>query len=88
MQKAVIYSLSILLFILGSAFAQTSVVSGVIKDTEGNFVENASIGIKEDSKYSTYSNEKGFYKLTVPANTSLTIVFNSISHFPFSGTVF
>ncbi|MBK6522902.1 MAG: TonB-dependent receptor plug domain-containing protein [Sphingobacteriaceae bacterium] len=88
LQKAVIYSLSVLLFILGSTFAQTSVVSGVIKDTEGNFVENASIGIKEDSKYSTYSNEKGFYKLTVPANTSLTIVFNSISHFPFSGTVF
>ncbi|MBP9069042.1 MAG: TonB-dependent receptor plug domain-containing protein [Bacteroidia bacterium] len=88
MQKAVIYSLSVLLFILGSTFAQTAFVSGTIKDTEGNLVENASIGVKEDSKYTTYSNEKGFYKLTVPANTSLTIVFNSISHFSYSRTIF
>ena len=88
MLKSLTYSLSFLFFILNTIFAQTAIVSGVLKDSEGNFVENASIGVKEDSKYSTFSNEKGFYKLTVPANATITVVFNSISHFPISGTVF
>lgn len=87
-QKALKYILLILAIYVGKSMAQTAVITGVIKDDEGDVVENVTIGLKEDSKYSTYSNEKGFYKLVVPANTSLTVVFSSINHFPLSGTLF
>jgi hypothetical protein len=87
LQTAFRYSLLFLLLGLGNLCAQTAVITGIIKDGEGDVVENAAIGVKEDSKYSTFSNDKGFYKLVVPANTSITIVFNSINHFQLSGSV-
>lgn len=68
----------------GLVRAQTATLKGTLKDGEGNVIENASIGIKEDSKYSTFSNEKGAYELTVPASRSITVVFNSINHNTYS----
>jgi len=73
-----------LLALTGLSYAQTATLKGTLKDSEGNAIENASIGIKEDSKYSTFSNEKGSYQLTVPANRTITIVFNSINHNSYS----
>lgn len=73
---------------LGSIKAQTAIISGTIKDDIGDEVADVAISTKESSKYSTYSNDKGYYKLVIPANTSLTIVFNSINHHQFSGTVY
>lgn len=61
-------------------FAQTAKIHGVITDNEGNPVENASIGIKEDAKASVFTDSKGNYNLVVPANTNITLIINSISH--------
>lgn len=82
------YAIIIFVFCTSRTYAQTAVISGIIKDNDGDAVENANITVKEDAKYSTFSNEKGSYKLVVPANTSITIVFSSINHFQLSGTVF
>ncbi len=60
--------------------SQTAKINGILKDNDGNPVENASIGIKEDSKISTVSNSEGKYSLTVPANVTITLIINSISH--------
>lgn len=67
-----------------SVLSQTATIKGVLKDSEGNLIENASIGIKEDSKYATSSDEKGNYLLVIPSGKTLTIVFTSINHTPFS----
>lgn len=80
----------ILLILCGFSFvqAQTGSIKGVLKDSEGNVIENVSIGIKEDSKFATYSKENGDFFLVVPANKSITVVFNSISHVTFSKQFF
>ncbi len=72
----------------GILYSQTATLTGILKDTEGNLIENASIGIKEESKYSTFSNEKGEYKLTVPSNKTVTVIFNSINHNSISKSIF
>jgi hypothetical protein len=87
LQTVIRYSILIFLISIGSLRAQTAVIAGVIKDSEGDLVENVTVGVLEDSKFITTSNDKGVYKLVVPANTSLTIVFNSINHFQVSGMV-
>lgn len=71
-----------------SLIAQTAIITGTVKDYEGNFIENVSIGLKEDSKFSCFSNENGSYKLIVPSQKSVTIIFNSISHSSFSKVVY
>lgn len=73
---------------LNTLWAQTGNIKGVLKDSEGNILENVSIGVKEDSKFVTYSKENGEYFLLVPANRSITVVFNSISHNTFSKSFF
>jgi len=82
------YLFCLTLIAFNSVIAQTATVTGVLKDTEGNFIENVSIGIKEDSRFSCFSNENGVFKLVVPAQKSVTIVFNSISHTTFSKVIF
>jgi len=57
--------------------AQTATVNGVILD-EGNFPLQA-VNIKTLlSGIST--NENGFYEITVPANTNVTLVYSHVSH--------
>lgn len=68
-------------------YSQTATITGILKDSEGNFIDNARITVKEDQNYTTQSDERGAYKLVVPANRTITIVFNSISHDPFSKVV-
>ena len=43
-------------------------------------LEKVSIGIKENSKLSTYTDEKGFYSLSIEPNKPYTLVFYDVSH--------
>ncbi len=60
--------------------AQTSSISGYIKGTDNEPLENVTIGIKENQNVSTTSNEKGFYLLELEPNKIQTIVFYDINH--------
>ena len=59
------------------ASAQTASVNGVIL-SEGEFPIQA-VNIKTETT-GTSTNENGFYKLTVPSNTDVTIVYSHVSH--------
>ena len=59
------------------ALAQTASVNGVIL-SEGEFPIQA-VNIKTETT-GTSTNENGFYKLTVPSNTDVTIVYSHVSH--------
>lgn len=64
---------------LFSGYGQNATVSGVVKANDGEPIENITIAVLEDAKISTISDAKGNYKIEVPANTDLTIVFFNIS---------
>ena len=59
------------------ALAQTASVNGVIL-SEGEFPLQA-VNIKTETT-GTSTNENGFYKLTIPSNTDVTIVYSHVSH--------
>ena len=59
------------------ALAQTASVNGVIL-SEGEFPIQA-VNIKTETT-GTSTNENGFYKLTIPSNTDVTIVYSHVSH--------
>ncbi len=71
-------SLYIILFLLFSNFVlgQTATVTGVILDEFNNPVENVNVSYLNTS---TVTDATGFYKLTVPANKKVTIVFTHVS---------
>ncbi|WP_394330721.1 TonB-dependent receptor [Lacinutrix jangbogonensis] len=59
------------------ALAQTATVNGVILD-EGNFPLQA-VNVKTETT-GTATNENGFYKINIPANTDITLVYSHVSH--------
>lgn len=59
---------------------QQATVSGQISDNLGEFLENTAIAVREEPQISTYSNEKGYYELTVPAGRTLTLLFHDLNH--------
>ena len=59
------------------ALAQTASVNGVIL-SEGEFPLQA-VNIKTETT-GTSTNENGFYKLSIPSNTDVTIVYSHVSH--------
>ncbi len=62
---------------IGSAsFAQNAYVEGIILDKNNRPVENVNIACLDNN---TQSNEKGFYKLSIPANQEVEIKFSHIS---------
>lgn len=61
-------------------FSQTAIISGTVKDADGDPLERVSVGILENIHNATYSNEKGFYSLEVEAGKPLTLVFYDVSH--------
>ena len=71
-------SLYIILFLLVSNFCigQTATVTGVILDEFSNPVENVNVSYLNTA---TTTDATGFYKLTVPANKKITIVFTHVS---------
>ena len=79
MIKVIISAILILNFLL--AFSQeTATIKGTLKTKDGTPIDFANIVIKETEKGTT-SNQYGKYKITVPANTNLTII---ISHIEFT----
>src|SRR5690349_41422 len=62
------------------AKSQTAGISGVVKGTDGEPIERVTIGIKEEPRIFTNSDEKGAYSLEVPAGRTLTIIFYDISY--------
>ena len=72
---------SILLPLSFNVSAQnTATVFGRVTDMEGNSVENVTISILGSPQAPVYSNDKGLFEYTIPANTELTIVFSSINY--------
>ncbi len=67
--------------------SQTAVISGYIKDTEGQPLEDITVGVKENSQQVTQSNDKGFYSLTIDAEKAVTIVFFNINFERYNYTV-
>ncbi len=75
------FLLNILFFASFSAFSQsTATVFGKITDTEGTPVENVSVSILGSPQLPVYTNNKGLFEYTIPANTELTLVLNSINY--------
>ena len=58
------------------AFAQSAHIKGIILDKNNQPVENVNVSGRG---VGTKSNENGFYRLTVPSNQKVTIVFSHIS---------
>lgn len=68
------------LFISVVSFSQTALVSGIIKDTEGQPVADVQVAVVEDGSIHTTTDSKGFYSLQVPAGKPITIVAYNISY--------
>ena len=66
----------ILFFFIGTAFAQTGTLEGVITDEKGRPIEGVSI---RHDQTGTVSNNQGAYQLQVPAGRFITIVFSHVS---------
>lgn len=76
--------LSVLVFISFTLKAQTtSTVYGKITDTEGEPLENITVSILGSSQPPIYSDDKGKYEYSIPANTEVTLVFSSINYTQF-----
>ena len=57
-------------------FAQTATVKGVILDDNNRPISNVNVS---NLGVSTQSNENGFYRILVPSNQKLTVVFSHVS---------
>lgn len=78
MNKYLLYSL-FWICLAGFALAQTTTISGYVRDENNQPLESISIGVLEDGRYATTSDDKGFYSLALPANTEWTLTFFNIS---------
>jgi hypothetical protein len=80
--KILKYTFSFLLFILtASVFSQnTATVYGRVMDIDNEPVEDVSISVFGGSQAATQSNRNGEFSYIIPADTQITIVFNSLSH--------
>lgn len=71
-------TLTLLLFFISlCASAQQAIIQGVILDENNEPVADVNVSIA-GTTIGTASNEAGYYKLVVPANEELTVVFTSI----------
>ena len=75
------------LFLLFTGFITRSqdyaFIRGFISDTSGTPLEQISIAVKELPKINTTTDRKGRYRLLVPAQQKITIVFSGISVLPY-----
>jgi len=77
-------------FIFCSFYAvsqSTATVYGKITDEENDPIEDVTVSILGSSHAPAYTNAKGEYKFTIPADKEITIVFYSISHTQWQRTV-
>lgn len=73
------YFLFFLFFFTITVKSQTGVITGYVKDNEGETLEGVTIGVKENTQQNTLSNANGFFELIIDANKPITIVFYSIN---------
>ncbi|MFT3701492.1 MAG: TonB-dependent receptor plug domain-containing protein [Agriterribacter sp.] len=67
-----VYFLLCAILLALTSYAQDTQVSGTVKDERNEPVNGASVKIKGTTR-GTYTNEKGFFSMTVPANATLEI---------------
>ncbi|MEP0479282.1 MAG: carboxypeptidase-like regulatory domain-containing protein, partial [Nonlabens sp.] len=75
------FLLSIALIATSFIYAQNAVIQGVILDDKNQPIAEANINVI-GTTIGTASDRTGFYRLVVPANQKITIVFSSISFKP------
>ena len=76
--------LTLTLLIATTVIAQNSTITGVIKNSNKEIIEGVAISYLNQG---TTTNSKGEYRLTVPGNTEITIVFRHISYNTFTKVV-
>ncbi|MCO6499223.1 MAG: carboxypeptidase-like regulatory domain-containing protein [Vicingus serpentipes] len=70
--KKIIYILFFLTISFVLSAQETAIVSGIIKNVDGELIEGANIAVVGVSGGTT-SNKNGYFSLTVPANTSIEL---------------
>ena len=71
-----------IIFLLLVTIAQaqdTAVVKGAVADDNGKPLELVNVTVKENQRYGTSTDEKGNYRLTVPAGKKITLVYTYLS---------
>jgi hypothetical protein len=63
-----------------SGLSQTATISGVVKDADGEPVQDVQIAVLEDGSKITVSDKKGNYTLVIPANKDITISVYNMSY--------
>lgn len=64
-------------FLANIIYSQTGIVTGVLKNTEGDLLNNVSINYQ---KRGTVTDAKGHYELEIPANIEVTLTFSHLSY--------
>src|SRR5690349_8861527 len=82
--RKLLFSLTAVLFSVGSLLAQ-KVITGKVTDDKGNHVPNATVTVKGASLGTTTKSD-GTYSLTVPENAT-ALVFSSIDFIPEEVTI-
>ncbi len=78
LHKKILSIVTFLLLFSPFIHAQNYTVSGTVKDSKnGEDIIGATIGIKENTSFSVFTNVYGFYSLTVP-NGNYTLLFQAI----------
>jgi hypothetical protein len=71
--------LFIALFATSFIYAQDAIIQGIILDENNKPIADVNINVLQTT-LGTSSDKTGFYKLIVPANQNITVVFTSISY--------
>jgi hypothetical protein len=58
-------------------FSQTGTVSGIVKNSDGELLNNVSVTYQ---KKGTTTDSKGYYTLEIPAQTDVTLTFSHLTH--------
>lgn len=79
-----IVPLILFLLITPTLLAQNSIIKGIVKNSNKEVIEGVSVSYLN---HGTITNEKGEYKLTLPGNKNVKVVFRHISYTTFTKTV-
>jgi len=73
------YLIAFLLFPLAAFGQQTATIKGVVSDPEGSSLYYASVAVKNKA-IGTFTDDKGFYLLKVPANEKIILVLTHVGY--------
>lgn len=66
-----------LLFSFVCAYGQKAVITGIVRDEKHKPIDLVVVAEESAADFNTYTNQKGFYMLEVPANKNLSIIYLS-----------